>query len=92
MVVAALCRLGRYTRFVSHSVMIGFLTGVSVNIVCGQLGDLTGTSPQAPVNIGKVWWLLTDLGAIEVAPWPSGWPRRRSSSCWPEPRCPPTPP
>ena len=67
MVVAALCRLGRYTRFVSHSVMIGFLTGVSVNIVCGQLGDITGTSPQAPVNIGKVWWLLTHLGEIDVA-------------------------
>ena len=33
MVVAGLLRLGRYTRFVSHSVMIGFLTGVAVNIV-----------------------------------------------------------
>jgi SulP family sulfate permease len=26
--------LGRYTRFVSYSVMIGFLTGISVNIAC----------------------------------------------------------
>ena len=36
MVAAGLLRLGRYTRFVSHSVMTGFLTGVAVNIVLGQ--------------------------------------------------------
>ena len=42
MIAAGLLRLGRYTRFVSLSVMIGFLTGVAVNIVLGQLPDLTG--------------------------------------------------
>ena len=42
MVAAGLLRLGRYTRFVSHSVMIGFLTGVAVNIVAGQIPDLAG--------------------------------------------------
>jgi SulP family sulfate permease len=36
LITAGLLRLGRYTRFVSHSVMIGFLTGISVNIVCGS--------------------------------------------------------
>lgn len=40
MVLAGLVRLGRYTRFVSHSVMTGFLAGVAVNIVLGQLPDL----------------------------------------------------
>ena len=44
MIVAGLLRLGRYTRFVSLSVMVGFLTGVAVNIVFGQLADLTGAS------------------------------------------------
>jgi sulfate permease, SulP family len=42
LVAAGLMRLGRYLRFVSYSVMIGFLTGISVNIVCGQIPDLTG--------------------------------------------------
>jgi sulfate permease, SulP family len=42
MVAAGLLRLGRYTRFVSHSVMTGFLTGVAVNIICGQLGRCAG--------------------------------------------------
>ena len=42
MIVAGILRLGRYTRFVSHSVMLGFLTGIAVNIIFGQLSDLTG--------------------------------------------------
>jgi SulP family sulfate permease len=43
-VAAGLARLGRYTRFVSHSVILDFLTGVAVNIVAGQIPDLTGAA------------------------------------------------
>jgi SulP family sulfate permease len=49
MLLAGLFRLGRYTRFVSQSVMTGFLTGVATNIVLGQLVDLTG-SPSEGAN------------------------------------------
>ena len=45
MILAGVLRWGRFTRFVSVSVLTGFLTGVAVNIVLGQLGDLLG-SPQ----------------------------------------------
>ena len=51
MVAAGILRLGRYTRFVSHSVMLGFLTGIAVNIILGQLPDLTG----APAEGGTSW-------------------------------------
>ena len=37
LLAAGIARLGRYTRFVSHSVMTGFLTGIAVNIVCSQV-------------------------------------------------------
>jgi SulP family sulfate permease len=37
-----LLKLGTLTRFVSNAVMTGFLTGVAVLIILGQLGDLTG--------------------------------------------------
>lgn len=47
MLVAGIARLGRYTRFVSHSVMTGFLSGVAVNIATGQLQGLTGTADVA---------------------------------------------
>src|SRR3954453_16874624 len=42
MVVAAFLHVGRYLRFVSHSVMLGFLTGIAVNIILGQVPDLLG--------------------------------------------------
>lgn len=53
LVAAGLVRLGRYTRFVSFSVMIGFLTGISVNIVCGQVADLTGAATQGAYPLAK---------------------------------------
>ena len=45
MIAAGVLRWGRFTRFVSVSVLTGFLSGVAVNIILGQLGDLLG-SPQ----------------------------------------------
>ena len=35
-------KLGFLTRFISNSVMRGFLTGIAVIIILGQLGDFTG--------------------------------------------------
>lgn len=67
MLGAGLLRLGRYTRFVSHSVMTGFLTGVAVNIVCGQLGDLTGVSAEGASSLAKALDVITHPGAIDVA-------------------------
>ena len=42
MVVAGLLRLGSVLRFVSNAVMVGFINAVGVNIVLGQLANLTG--------------------------------------------------
>ncbi len=53
MVLAGVLRLGRFTRFVSHSVMIGFLTGVAANIVFGQLPDLTGVDAEGSTSLTK---------------------------------------
>ena len=41
-VLAGLFRLGFLIRFVSNAVMTGFLNGVAVLIILGQLSDLTG--------------------------------------------------
>ena len=40
--LAGLFRLGFLVRFVSNAVMTGFLNGVAVLIILGQLSDLTG--------------------------------------------------
>jgi SulP family sulfate permease len=58
MVLAGLAKLGRYLRFVPHSVMIGFLSGVAVNIVLGQLPDLAGATASGPFALAKAWDLL----------------------------------
>ena len=62
MVAAGLAKLGRYTRFVTQSVMIGFLTGVAANIVFGQLQDLTGTSPGSGIAVVRAARVLTRPG------------------------------
>jgi SulP family sulfate permease len=67
MVVAGLLRLGRYTRFVSHSVMLGFLSGVGVNIILGQLSDFTGAPTEGSNNIEKAWHVLTHPSEMDVA-------------------------
>ncbi|HJS18033.1 MAG TPA: SulP family inorganic anion transporter [Anaerolineales bacterium] len=41
-VLMGVLRLGWVTRFIPYSVMTGFMTGVAVLIIIGQLGDLTG--------------------------------------------------
>jgi SulP family sulfate permease len=46
MLVAGLLRLGSVLRFVSNAVMVGFINAVGVNIVLGQLANLTGYSAE----------------------------------------------
>jgi SulP family sulfate permease len=66
MVSAGLLRLGRYVRFVSHSVMIGFLTGVAVNIVLGQIPDLTGAPAEGPFALAKAIDVIAHPAGIDV--------------------------
>ena len=67
LVAAGLVHLGRYTRFVSYSVMIGFLTGIAVNIVCGQISDLTGAPAHGSFPLAKAVSVITHPGRIDLA-------------------------
>jgi sulfate permease, SulP family len=62
MVGAGLARVGRYARFVSYSVMSGFLAGVAVNIVASQLPTLVGAGADGSVPLAR---------ALDVAVHPS---------------------
>ena len=66
MVLAGILRLGRFTRFVSHSVMIGFLTGVAANIVFGQLPDLTGVDAEGANSVAKGIDVILHPGSIDL--------------------------
>ncbi len=47
MLVLGLLKLGFLVRFISNSVMTGFLSGLGVLTILGQAGDLTGYSSEA---------------------------------------------
>jgi SulP family sulfate permease len=59
--VAGVLKLGRYTRFVSHSVMTGFLTGVSLILILSQLGDLVGYPASGANSVAKAWDTVTHV-------------------------------
>ena len=65
MVVAGLLRLGRLLRFISNSVVIGFLTGVSINVILSQLGDFTGYSSEYANKVVKAVDTLLHLDQID---------------------------
>jgi sulfate permease, SulP family len=67
MLAAGFLKLGRYVRFVSHSVMIGFLTGVAANIVLGQVPDLTGAPAEGEIALTKAINVLLHPGQIDTA-------------------------
>ena len=59
MIAAGLLRWGRFTRFVSVSVLTGFLSGVAVNIILGQLGDLLGSRQKGSPAVVKAFNVVT---------------------------------
>jgi SulP family sulfate permease len=63
-VLLGILRLGRLTHFVSHSVMVGFLTGVASLIVLGQFGAITGTDPSGS-NLLQAIAVVTHPGQID---------------------------
>ncbi|MBY5163934.1 SulP family inorganic anion transporter [Nitriliruptoria bacterium AS10] len=67
MVVAGLVGLGRFTGFVSHSVMIGFLTGVAANIVLGQVQVVAGVAdPDGGSSLTRAWDVVTHPGTWDL--------------------------
>jgi SulP family sulfate permease len=66
MIVAGLLRWGRFTRFVSVSVLTGFLTGVAINIMLGQLGDLLGSPQKGRPALVKAWNVITHPGDMSL--------------------------
>ena len=65
MLLAGLLKLGRLLRFVSNSVVIGFLTGVSINVILSQLGDFTGYSSAYSNKVVKAIDTLLHLDQID---------------------------
>jgi SulP family sulfate permease len=53
LIVARLIRLGFLADFLSRTVLIGFLTGVGIQVACGQVGGMLGIPEGTGVTIGR---------------------------------------
>lgn len=63
-IIAGLLKLGRLLRFVSYSVITGFLCGVSVLLILNQLPVVTGR--DAPGGVAGAVQLLFELETIHM--------------------------
>ena len=66
MILAGLLRLGSFLRFVSNSVMTGFITAVGVNIVLGQLDDFTGYDAKGAGRLARTLDLLINFWKVDL--------------------------
>jgi sulfate permease, SulP family len=64
--LAGVFRLGFLIRFVSNAVMTGFLNGVAVLIILGQLSDLTGYQSSFSNRVAQALDLLLRIGQIDL--------------------------
>jgi len=66
MLIFGLAKLGALLRFVPNSVMTGFLNGIALLIILGQLGDFTGYDTQGANKIEQTLDLLRHLGEVDI--------------------------
>ena len=65
LLVARLLRLGFIGDFLSASVLIGFLTGVGVQVLTGQIPDMLGIPKGTGNWFQQQWHTLTSLGSVQ---------------------------
>ena len=58
-------KAGGLVRYVSNAVLIGFMTGIALNIILGQLGDFTGYYSEYSNKVVKAIDLVFHLGQID---------------------------
>ncbi|MGH3365276.1 MAG: SulP family inorganic anion transporter [Nocardioidaceae bacterium] len=62
--LAWVARLGWLADYFSRPVLVGYIHGVTVVLVCGQLGKLLGIEIDATEPIGQVVEAIQDLGDV----------------------------
>lgn len=66
MLIFGLLKLGSLLRFVPHSVMTGFINGIAVLIILGQLGDFTGYDSSASNKVAQALDLFFNFREIQL--------------------------
>lgn len=66
--IASRLRLGVVAAFLSRPILIGFISGISISILVGQIGRFTGLRIESDGLVPPLWELGQKAGAIH---WPS---------------------
>jgi len=64
LIVARLMRVGFLADFLSRTVLIGFLTGVGVQVALGQMAGMLGLDAGGHGTLGKLWSDLEQIGQV----------------------------
>ncbi len=66
LIIARLIRLGFLADFLSRTVLIGFLTGVGVQVACGEVGGMLGLPRGGQGALGR---LIHDVQHLQQSNW-----------------------
>jgi len=61
-IAAGLAKMGWITNFMSKSIMAGFIMGMSIQIIVGQLGKLFGIEVADGNTFQKLWSAVSQIG------------------------------
>lgn len=68
MLLLGVLRLGVVLSFVSNAVMVGFSTGIALQIITGVLQDATGYEPRGHNKLAQLADWLTHIGSWQLTP------------------------
>lgn len=66
--IAGWCRLGFLADLLSRPVLVGYMTGVAVIMISGQLGKVTGVAVDGDEFTDQITSFVRDIGAVH---WPT---------------------
>jgi len=66
LVLAGIIKLGFIADFLSRPVLVGYLTGMGLVVIAGQLGNLFGITIESDMFFQQLWELFTRLGQANL--------------------------
>jgi sulfate permease, SulP family len=66
LLLARVLRLGLLANFLSRTVLIGFLTGVGIQVACGQLSGLFGIAKSGRAPVAQVVSTFQNMGSLSL--------------------------
>ena len=77
LLLARLARLGFLASFLSRTVLLGFLTGVGIQVAIGQLPDMLGVTASELAHAGQAGQTVAALPRPRASPSPCPWASSR---------------